>query len=345
MTGSTKLRGPAPDRNRRRPAEPTPQGGPPPAPTVPRSARRQAWRSRLYRWDVKGSPYLYIAPFFVLFAVFGLFPLAYTALISTTAWSPRRPGSQDVPVGLDNYRNLLSDENFWHALGNTVGIGILSTGPQLLLALGIAHLLNYRLRARLFLRMSVLVPYVTSIAAVALIFNQIFARDYGLLNWLLQPFTDAPIDWRASTPASWIAVSVMVTWHWTGYNALIYLAAMQTIPYELYESAAIDGAGRWRQFWAITIPSLRPTIIFTVIVSTVGALQLFAEPFLFDTTRNHNGGADRQFQTVVLYLYQQFWTNGRYGYAAAIAWTLFLVTVLIVLVNLVLVRRIRSADG
>jgi cellobiose transport system permease protein len=303
-----------------------------------------ALRERLHRLDVKGSPYIAIAPFFALFAVFGVFPLAYTGYISTTAWNPRNPGSEDRSVGLDNYRNLLADDNFVNALVNTFGIGIISTGPQLLLALGIAHLLNYRLRGRLLLRMGVLVPYVTSVAAVALIFNQIFARDFGLLNWVLAPLTENPIDWRADKWASWLAVSAMVTWHWTGYNALIYLAAMQTIPYELYEAASIDGASRWRQFWHITIPCLRPTIIFTVIVSTIGALQLFAEPFLFDTTRNNNGGSQRQFQTVVLYLYQQFWANGRYGYAAAIAWTLFLVTVLVAVVNFVLVRRIRSAE-
>ncbi|PRX48654.1 cellobiose ABC transporter membrane protein [Prauserella shujinwangii] len=312
------------------------------------STRRQAGpsaRARLHRFDLKGAPYLYVTPFFALFGVFGLLPLAYTALLSTTAWSPRQPGSEDASVGLGNYADLLSDTNFHTALVNTFGIGLLSTVPQLLLALGIAHLLNYRLRGRLFFRMGVLVPYITSIAAAALIFNQIFARDFGLLNWLLQPFTGGtPIDWRASTLASWFAVSVMVTWHWTGYNALIYLAAMQTIPYELYESAAIDGASRWRQFWHITIPSLRPTIIFTVIVSTIGALQLFAEPYLFDTTQNNNGGSERQFQTAVLYLYQQFWANGRYGYGAAIAWTLFLITVVIALVNFLLARRIRSAE-
>jgi cellobiose transport system permease protein len=331
MTAQVDHRGASPDEDRWRPAESP-------------SPRRQKWRSRLYRLDVKGSPYLYILPFFGLFAVFGLFPLVYTAIISTTSWSPRKPGSEDVSVGLDNYSKLLGDENFHNALVNTLGIGLVSTVPQLLLALGIAHLLNYRLRGRLFLRMGVLVPYITSVAAVALIFNQVFARDFGLLNWLLQPFVENPVDWRAEKWASWLAVSVMVTWHWTGYNALIYLAAMQTIPYELYESAAIDGASRWQQFRYITIPSLRPTIIFTVIVSTIGALQLFAEPFLFDTTRNNNGGSERQFQTVVLYLYQQFWTNGRYGYAAAIAWTLFLITVVIALVNFLLVRRIRSAD-
>ncbi|SFQ35151.1 cellobiose transport system permease protein [Amycolatopsis arida] len=304
----------------------------------------QALRTRLHRLDVRASPYLYVAPFFGLFAVFGLLPLAYTAYISTTAWNPRRAGSEDVSVGLDNYRALLGDDNFHNALVNTFGIGLLSTVPQLLLALGIAHLLNCRLRGRLFLRMGVLVPYITSVAAVALIFNQIFARDFGLLNWVLQPLVEQPIDWRAGTLSSWVAVSVMVTWHWTGYNALIYLAAMQTVPYEWYESASIDGASRWRQFWHITIPSLRPTIIFTVIVSTIGALQLFAEPYLFDTTRNSNGGAQRQFQTVVLYLYQQFWANGQYGYGAAIAWSLFLLTVLIALINFALVRRIRSAE-
>lgn len=331
MTAELDTRGAPPEDSRRRSA-----GQP--------SPRRQRWRSRFYRMDVKGSPYLYVLPFFALFGVFGMFPLVYTAVISTTSWSPRRPGSEDTSVGLDNYTNLLQDDNFHNALINTFGIGLISTVPQLLLALGIAHLLNYKLRGRLFLRMGVLVPYITSVAAVALIFNQIFARDFGLLNWFLQPFMENPIDWRAEKWASWLAVSSMVTWHWTGYNALIYLAAMQTIPYELYESASIDGASKWQQFWHITIPSLRPTIIFTVIVSTIGALQLFAEPFLFDTTRNNNGGADREFQTVVLYLYQQFWTNGRYGYAAAIAWTLFLITVVIALVNFLLVRRIKSAE-
>jgi cellobiose transport system permease protein len=330
MTTNLDHRGAPPESSRRRPT-----GEP---------SRRQRRRSWLYRLDVKGSPYLYIFPFFGLFAVFGLFPLAYTAFISTTPWSPRNPGSEDRSVGLENYQNLLGDENFHNALINTFGIGLVSTVPQLLLALGIAHLLNYKLRGRLFLRMGVLVPYITSVAAVALIFNQIFARDFGLLNWFLQPFVESPIDWRAEKWASWLAVSAMVTWHWTGYNALIYLAAMQTIPYELYESASIDGASKWQQFRYVTIPSLRPTIIFTVIVSTIGALQLFAEPFLFDTTRNNNGGSERQFQTVVLYLYQQFWTNGRYGYAAAIAWTLFLITVVVAVVNFLLVRRIRSAD-
>jgi len=276
--------------------------------------------------------------------VFSLFPLAFTGYVSLTGWNTRREGSEATFVGLENYRHLVADPDAWNALRNTIGIGMLSAVPQLLLALWIAHLLNGRLRGRLFVRMGVLVPYITSVASVAIIFNGLFARDFGPVNWLLGLAGCDPVDWHSGLLPSWTAVSVMVIWRWTGYNALIYLAAMQAIPPELYEAAAIDGAGGWRQFLHITIPSLRPTIIFTVIVSTIGSMQLFGEPYLFDLTRNANGGAAREYQTFVLYIYQQFWFNGRYGYASALAWALFLIIVVIVLVNLVLARRVRGED-
>jgi len=144
-----------------------------------------------------------------------------------------------------------------------------------------------------------------------------------------------------------VALSVMVTWRWTGYNALLYLAAMQSIPDDLYESAAIDGARRWKQFWYITVPMIRPTIIFTVIISTIGGLQLFTEPYLFEPIKQGAlGGSARQYQTVAMYLYEKSFgtTQFKFGYAAAIAWSLFLIIVLISLVNLLLVRRIRSAE-
>jgi len=297
-----------------------------------------------HRLDVRATPYLFVSPFFLLFAVFGLFPLVFTGYVSLTAWNTRRPGSEGTFVGLENYRRLLEDDNAWNALRNTIGLGVLSAVPQLLLALWIAHLLNSRLRGRLLFRMGVLVPYVTSVASVALIFNSLFARDFGPVNWLLGLVGLGPVDWHSGILASWAAVAFMIIWRWTGYNALIYLAAMQAVPRELYEAAEIDGAGTWRQFWSITVPSLRPTIVFTVVVSTIGSLQLFGEPYLFDLTRNANGGAAREYQTFVLYVYQQFWFNGRYGYASALAWMLFLVIVVIVLVNLVLARRVRGED-
>ncbi len=305
-----------------------------------------ATRRRLHRLDAVVSPYLYVGSFFVVFCAFGLFPLGYTAWMSLTDRNLLNPTTHFV--GLDNYTALIHDSYFWNAVENTLGIWVLSTVPQLLLALVFAHFLNTRLRARTFFRMSVLLPQVTSVVAVALIFTQLFSRDYGLFNWMLGGIGISPVDWEAGRFSSWIAISTMVTWRWTGYNALIYLAAMQAIPDDLYESAAIDGARRWKQFWYITVPMIRPTIIFTVIISTIGGLQLFTEPYLFEPIKQGAlGGSARQYQTVAMYLYEKSFgtTQFKFGYAAAIAWSLFLIIVLISLVNFLLVRRIRSAEA
>jgi cellobiose transport system permease protein len=227
-----------------------------------------------------------------------------------------------------------------------VMIGLISTVPQLLMALGLAHLLNYRLRGRTFFRMGVLIPNVTSVAAVTIIFVQLFGRDYGLINYVLGLLGVDRIDWQAGTWTSWIAISLIVTWRWTGYNALIYLAGMQAIPFELYESAAIDGASRWRQFRSITVPMLRPTILFTVIVSTIGALQLFGEPLLFNVSQTPTtGGSQHQFQTLALYTYDQFWQKFKYGYGAAISWAMFGIILVFVVTNLILARRMRGVDA
>jgi len=281
-----------------------------------------------------------------VFGVFGVFPLLYTAYVSLTGWRVDRPGSEGKLIGLDNYVTLWHDPLFWNALRNTVFIGLISTVPQLLLALGLAHLLNYRLRGRTLFRMGVLLPNITSVAAVTIIFVQLFGRDHGMINWVLGLFGVDPTDWQAGRIEAWVAISVIVTWRWTGYNALIYLAGMQAIPFELYESAAIDGASRWRQFWSITVPMLRPTIIFTVIVSTIGALQLFGEPLLFNVSQTPTaGGSQHQFQTLALYMYDQFWQKFKYGYGAAISWAMFAVIVVIVVLNLGLARRLRGVDA
>ncbi|GGK89723.1 sugar ABC transporter permease [Sphaerisporangium melleum] len=299
-------------------------------------------RAFAHRLDVKVSPYLYIAPFFLLFGAVGLFPLVYTAYVSMTDWNLLDTGRDWV--GLANYAELMADPYFWNALFNTVSLWLLSTVPQLLAALFIAHMLNRSLKAKTFFRMGVLLPNVTSIVAVTIIFAQLFGRDFGMVNWLLGVFGAEPIDWAAGTLSSHLAISLIVIWRWTGYNALIYLAAMQAIPGHLYEAATIDGAGQVTQFWRITIPLLRPTIIFTAVVSTIGGLQIMAEPLLFQAgTGNPTGGSDRQFQTVALYLYEQGFARYEFGYASAIAWTLAVVIVIMALVNFTITRRIKSA--
>ncbi|OZV77706.1 ABC transporter permease [Micromonospora echinospora] len=301
------------------------------------------WRERLYRFDVRYLPYLLIAPFFLLFAVFGLFPIVFNGVVALRTWRLDDP-TRDGWAGLDNFRRLLSDGDFWNALSNTFGIFLLSTLPQLLLALVVAALLNRKLRAQTWWRVGVLLPYVTPVTASTLIFSVVFARDTGIANWALSLLGiggTEPIDWRASTWASWIAIATMVNWKWIGYNALLYLAAMQSVPRDVYEAAAVDGAGPWRQLWRITVPMIRPVVIFTVVLSTIGGLQLFTEPMLFDSNPAlGNGGDDHQWQTIAQLIYKVGWRDLDLGYAAAMSWALFLVILVVAAANALITNRL-----
>ncbi|MCS7477034.1 carbohydrate ABC transporter permease [Umezawaea endophytica] len=307
---------------------PAPSTAPPP---VTRTARGLGERL---------APYAYIAPFFVLFAVFGLFPFAFTFYVALFDWNPI--GDQ-VFIGVDNFTRMFGDPRFWNAAGNTVSIWFLSTVPQLLLALLLAHVLNHaRLRFALFFRMSVLVPYVTSVAATAIVFAQLFDRDYGLLNWVLGLVGVEPVDFVQSTVGSHVLIATMVVWRWFGYTTLLYLASLQAVPRAVYEAAAIDGAGSWQRFRHITIPSLRPVIIFTVVTSTIGGLQIFTEPLLIATGAPLTCGAVRQCQTLTLFLYEQGFGEFEFGYGAAVGVALFVVVVVIAAVNYLLAGRIRA---
>ncbi|MEV1144645.1 sugar ABC transporter permease [Micromonospora sp. NPDC049799] len=306
----------------------------PPSPDVPHRRRRGYLLNRL---DLKYSPYLYIAPFFLIFGAFGLYPMVRTAWMSLHDWD--MIGDHSF-IGFDNYTRLLSDEYFWNALRNTIGIFALSTIPQLLLALFLANLLNRTfLRAKTFFRMAIFVPNVVSVAAVAIVFGMLFQREFGLFNWLLSLVGVEAVDWDGHRWSSWTAIASMVNWRWTGYNTLILLAGMQAIPKDLYEAAAIDGASQWRQFWQITLPMLKPTFIFVVILSTIGGMQLFTEPLLFGNG-NIIGGNQREFQTLAMYMYEMGIVNlNTAGYGAAVAWAIFMIIVVVSLINFLLVRR------
>ena len=297
-------------------------------------------RNALHRFDVKASPYFYISPFFVLFGLLGLFPLLYTGWVSLHEWDLLE--DTHPYIGLENYRELLADSRFWNALFNTISIWVFSTVPQLIFALLLAHVLNSRLRGETFWRTGLLLPNITSVVAVAIIFGQLFSRDYGIVNWILGLFGAGHIDWDAGTATSHIAISVMVIWRWSGYNALIYLAAMQAVPDSLHEAATIDGASSLQRLRRITIPSIRPTIIFTVIISTIGGLQILAEPLLFGGG-SFTGGNDRQFQTLALFLYENGFSLFKFGYASATAWLMFLIIAIIGAINFSIIRLIRRA--
>jgi cellobiose transport system permease protein len=316
----------------------------PPGPPAVRRSRRasdggtaSSWRERLSRWDVRFSPYAYISPFFLLFLVVGMFPLIYTAVVSFYDWS--LIGGKGEFVGLQNFRHVLDNPYFLKSLVNTLSIFVLSSGPQIVIALALAGLLDNLLRGASLWRMGVLLPFVVAPVAVGIIFGSLFGDRYGLINEALGWVGLPGVAWHTDRLASHLAIATMVNWRWTGYNALILLAAMQSVPRDLYDAAAIDGANRFRQFTSITVPSIKPTVIFVVITSTIGGLQIFAEPRMFDSTLAQNGGSDRQFSTMTMLIYDFGWHLRDLGRASATAWLLFLLIIVIALGNYVLSRR------
>ena len=323
---------------------PPSSGTRPDLPEVGPSARRPkriAFGHRLTKWDMKLSPYLYISPFFILFIVIGLFPIAYTAVISFMDWDLVR--NTGTFIGFDQYVYVLTQPKFWIALRNTFSIFLLSSVPQLILAIFIAAMLDQNIRAKTFWRMGVLLPYVMAPVAVALIFSNMFGDKFGLVNTFLADIGIPPVPWHSDAFASHIAIATMVNFRWTGYNTLILLAAMQAIPRDYYEAAAIDGAGKFRQFLAITVPSLRPTLIFVIITSTIGGLQIFDEPRMYD--QYGTGGADSQWLTITLYLYDIGWGQWNFGRAAALAWILFLIILAIGIINLLVTQKVVRDEG
>ncbi|MGO4595884.1 carbohydrate ABC transporter permease [Leifsonia sp. 2TAF2] len=319
------------------------------AAAAPSSPRKRAprteltYKQRLNRFDVKASPYFYIAPFFVLFALVGLFPLIYTFVVSLNNWNLLTgPGEW---VGFKNYATELSDPFFWNSLFNTISIFLLSAIPQLIAAVFIAAILDQNIRSKTFWRMSVLLPYVVTPVAVTLIFSSAFDEKYGLINNMLQAIGVDPVMWKTETFPSHVAIASMVNWRWTGYNALILLAAMQAVPRDIHESAALDGAGSFRRFFSITLPSIRPTMIFVIITATIGGLQIFTEPKLFNPSSAVPGGPQRQYQTTVLYLWDMAFNRQNFGKASAIAWMLFLLIVIFGVLNFLISRRIASTES
>jgi cellobiose transport system permease protein len=308
----------------------------------PVAATKLTFRQRLNRWDVRYSPYFYVAPFFLLFGLVGLFPLVYTFVVSLNDWNLLTgPGEW---VGFKNYAAELTDPLFWNSVFNTFSIFLLSAIPQLIAAIALAAVLDQNLRAKTFWRISIILPYIVTPVAVTLIFSNMFGEKYGLINSLLENFGLQPVMWKTDTLPSHIAIATMVNWRWTGYNALILLAAMQAVPKDIHESAAIDGAGAVRRFFSITIPSIRPTIIFVIITATIGGLQIFTEPKLFNAASSTPGGPQRQYQTTVLYLWDLAFNRESFGKASAVAWILFLIIVAIGLINFLLSRSIASAE-
>ncbi|MGW3622272.1 carbohydrate ABC transporter permease [Streptomyces sp. NPDC000880] len=298
----------------------------PSAPPLPASvARRRRWRYLPH--------YLAIAPFFILFAVFGLYPVVYSLFLSLQRWDG--VGSMKY-VGLENFRFLLTDQAFWQSIGNTLIIWVMSTIPMTALALLIALGLNSSVRFKGVLRLAYFLPNVTSIVAMSLVFGSIFSGEFGILNWFFGLFGVDHVQWLSDPWAIRVAIAIMIIWRWTGYNAIIFLAGLQALPKDVFEAARVDGAGPVQTFFRVTLPLLRPVLLFSVVMSAISGMQIFTES---QVLLGNRGGTDGAGMTMVLYFYSTAFAGNDFGYGAAIAWGIFVVVVLFSILNWRLIQR------
>lgn len=274
------------------------------------------------RTHSRATAWAFLSPWVVAFALFGLFPFAFSLWASFTDYSPIRAAGAHF-VGLRNYGRALTDPAFWSALGNTAFFVVGTIPFTTALALALALAVQPAFRGRTAFRVGFFVPSVVSVVVLSLVFKGLYAPG-GPLNavlgalglptpsWLLQPSTALP------------AIMAMDVWSASGYYMIIFLAGLEAIPRELYDAARLEGATWWARLRHITLPLLRPTLLFVLVVNTVRSLQIFGEVFVM--TR---GGPLHRTTTVVYYLYEEAFYRFNLGYASAVAYLLFLVTLIL----------------
>ena len=305
---------------------------------TPPLARRAAWRPARrgpHRLPSRRAlaPYVFIAPFIAIFAVFSIYPLTFALRLSFTDW--RGSGSANW-VGWDNYSYLLSNPGFWSSLANSGVLWLLILPAQLVIGLLAAVLLNNaKLKLRGFYRTAFIVPFVTPLVAIAQIWVVAFDQNYGPVNDVLGLVGIPDIGWLTTSEWSKVTLALLFLWKTTGFAIIILLSGLQSIDGSVYEAAALDGASRTRQLWNITVPLLRRTIMFLVVLQTLAVFQMFAEPVVVT-----NGGPYGSTTTAGVYLYNHI-SRADLGTGAANS---FLLVIAVLVLSLVFVRVLRPKD-
>jgi len=281
---------------------------------------RRGWRQDLIGWS-------FAAPFLILFGIFLALPILAAFALSFTSFGLRdldNPIGTTV-VGVQNYTDLLGDPKFWKSLGNTIYFVVVGVPLTLALGLVVANALSRGItRFRTVFRVGYYLPVITSIVAIAVVWRFLLNPDVGLINLLLGKFGITGPNWLASSALAMPSIIAMAVWRNLGFAMVVFVAGMQAIPAMLYEAASIDGAGRWQAFRYVTLPMLRPTILFMLVITTIGYLQLFEEPFVMT-----DGGPLDATLSVTMYMYQQGFEFFHQGYASAIAYVLFVIVAIV----------------
>jgi len=275
-----------------------------------KSLLKEIWKEKL--------SYLFILPDLIIFSVFIIIPVFYSLYLSFHKWNIL--DSEKPFVGLANYANLFKDEFFIQALWNTVYFVGLNVPIMLGLALLVALLLNNKIKGIGLFRTLYFLPVVTSMVVAAVTWRWIYNGDFGYLNFILMKLhiLKEPIYWLADIDWAMPAVVFVNSWKGIGFYMIIFLAGLQGIPSSLYEAADIDGASKWRQFWSVTFPLLKPTTFFAVIMAVIGSFQVFTSVYVMT-----HGGPLRKTVTIVTYLYDKAFRDFQMGYASAMSYVLF----------------------
>ncbi len=281
--------------------------------------------------EANTAAWLFLAPALALIGIFFFLPVTASLLLSVTdfdLYGIADPGNTRF-VGFANYSRLFQTHDFWVALRNTFYFAFVGGPLTIAVSLGAALLLSSKLvRFKGLFRTIYFTPFVTTLVAVAIVWRYLYHTRYGLFNYALGAVGIGPIDWLGDPHWAMPAIILMAVWKSFGYNMLIFIAGLQAIPEELYDAAEIDGAGASRKFLSITLPMLAPTLVFVGVITMIGYFQLFAEPYVMT-----QGGPLRSTTSVVLLMYEEGFRWWRMGFAAAIAFVLFVVILLATLVQ------------
>jgi multiple sugar transport system permease protein/alpha-1,4-digalacturonate transport system permease protein len=290
-----------------------------------RGNRKQARRNALIGWT-------FILPNFLGFLAFTLIPVLAAFALSFMEWN-----SFSAPkwVGLHNFQRMLGSDSFWIALRNTLLYALGHVPLTMALALGLAMLLNRKLKGIGFFRVAIFFPYITSLVAVAVVWNMLFSPDTGPINQFLHSIgiAEAP-GWTSSSDWALPAVIITSVWRDMGYYMVLYLAGLQAVPTELYEAAEVDGASAWQRFWNVTIPSLRPTTFFVLVMLTVSSFKVFDLIVVMT-----NGGPGRSTTVLSQLIYQEGIGEGKFGYSSAISLVLFLIVLTVTVLQFKIQQR------
>ena len=283
------------------------------------------------------AAWYFLTPALVLIGLFFFLPVGASLLLSITDFDIYALGNSSLArfVGLRNYANLIHNPTFWTAVKNTFYFALVGGPLTVAASLGAALLVNARaVRLRGLFRTVYFTPFVTTLVAIAVVWRYLYHPRYGLFNYLLAHVGVGPIDWLGDPRWAMPSIILMAIWKNFGYNMLIFIAGLQSVPEELYEAARIDGAGTLRRFWHVTIPQLAPTFLFVGVVTMIGYFQLFAEPYVMTS-----GGPLRATTSLVLFMYEEGFRWWRMGVAAAIAFVLFGIILLWTLLQMRLQRE------